>query len=262
MSRLFTPETRAVAIPTEHGGWSLTLEPAILGLIVAFSPAGLALAFAALIGFVARTPLKIVLIDRFRDRWLERSRLAARIFGAEVAVGVVLVVVAVATAEGPFWWPLVIAVPLIAIELWHDMRSRSRNLIPELAGSIGIASIAAIVALAGGESNEVGAGLWIVMAARVIGTVPFVRVLLLRFKDRPFAILPSDVAQVGAVAIVVAAWAVELVPLGAVGAITILALFELVAVRTAPVKAALVGAQQVVLGLTVVLIAGLAFVAP
>lgn len=27
---------RAVAIPTEHGGWSLTLEPVLLGLLVAW----------------------------------------------------------------------------------------------------------------------------------------------------------------------------------------------------------------------------------
>lgn len=262
MSRFLAPETRAVAVPTEHGGWSLTLEPAILGLIVVFSPAGLALASAALIGFVARTPLKVVLVDRFRDRWLERSRLAARIFVWEATIGLLLVVIAVVTARGSFWWPLVIAVPLIATELWHDMRSRSRHLIPELAGSIGIAAIAAIVALAGGESTKLAAGLWIVMAARVIATVPFVRVQLLRFKDRPSDVAPSDAAQVGAVAIVVAAWALDLVPLGAVGAVMILALFELVAVRTRPVKAALVGAQQVVLGLTVVLIAGLAFLAP
>ncbi|NND04465.1 MAG: hypothetical protein HKN91_16945, partial [Acidimicrobiia bacterium] len=34
---------RAVAVPTEHGGWSLTLEPVILGLIVAPTGSGVAL---------------------------------------------------------------------------------------------------------------------------------------------------------------------------------------------------------------------------
>jgi hypothetical protein len=253
---------RAVAIPTEHGGWSLTLEPALLGLIVAFSPAGLALAFAALLGFTARTPLKVVLVDRFRDRWLERSALAARVFAAEAALGSLLVIVALVAARGSFWWPVAIAIPLIGVELWHDMRSRSRHLIPELAGSIGIAAIAAIVALAGGETNQVAAGLWIVMGARAAAAVPFVRVQLLRFKDRPFTLTPSDAAQTAAVAVVAVAWIADLVPLGAVGAVGILAVFELVAVRRPPVRAAIVGAQQVVLGLTVVLITALAVVAP
>jgi hypothetical protein len=259
---MLKPEVRAVAVPTEHGGWSLTLEPAILGLIVAFSPAGLALAAAALIGFVARTPLKVILVDRFRNRWLERTTLAARILAVEAVVGSLLVVLAVVYARGSFWWPLLISLPLIAIELWHDMRSRSRHLIPELAGSIGIAGIAAIVALAGGESSRTASGLWIVMAARVIGAVPFVRVQLLRFKERAYSIRPSDTFQVGAVAVVLVAWGVDLVPLGAVIAIAILALFEVAAVRIQPVRAAMVGAQQVVLGLTVVVIAALAFVAP
>src|SRR5438067_8458307 len=38
---------RAVVIPSEHGGWGLTLEPALLGLLVAPSIAGGALAIAA-----------------------------------------------------------------------------------------------------------------------------------------------------------------------------------------------------------------------
>ena len=70
---------RSVAVPTEHGGWSLTAEPALLGLLVAWSMPGLALGVAAMVAFMARTPLKLVLIDRFRHRSLPRTRLAARI---------------------------------------------------------------------------------------------------------------------------------------------------------------------------------------
>jgi len=51
---------RSVVIPSEHGGWGLTLEPALLGLLVAPTLAGLASAGAALLAFVARTPIKIV----------------------------------------------------------------------------------------------------------------------------------------------------------------------------------------------------------
>ncbi|HDL49896.1 MAG TPA: prenyltransferase, partial [Actinobacteria bacterium] len=39
---------RSVAMPTEHGGWGFTLEPIILGLLVAPSPAGWEIAAAAL----------------------------------------------------------------------------------------------------------------------------------------------------------------------------------------------------------------------
>ena len=57
---------RAVGLADEHGGWSLTAEPALLGLLVAPLGAGVALAAAALIAFVAWTPLKLVFVDRRR----------------------------------------------------------------------------------------------------------------------------------------------------------------------------------------------------
>jgi YwiC-like protein len=58
---------RAMAIPDEHGGWGLTAEPVLLGLLVAPSWAGAALAVAAFVAFLVRTPLKVVLVDRWRD---------------------------------------------------------------------------------------------------------------------------------------------------------------------------------------------------
>jgi hypothetical protein len=48
---------RAVVIPSEHGGWGLTLEPVVLGLLVAPSIAGLAIGVAAFLAFLVRTPL-------------------------------------------------------------------------------------------------------------------------------------------------------------------------------------------------------------
>ena len=65
---------RTVAMPTEHGGWGLTLEPVLLGLIVAWSGAGAALGVAAFAAFLLRTPAKLVAVDIRRDRWLDRSR--------------------------------------------------------------------------------------------------------------------------------------------------------------------------------------------
>ena len=77
---------RAVSVPTEHGGWGLTVEPAVLGLLIAPSGAGIALAFAAIVAFLLRTPVKIVLVDQFRGRSLHRTRVATGIAAAELAV--------------------------------------------------------------------------------------------------------------------------------------------------------------------------------
>jgi hypothetical protein len=73
---------RAVALPTEHGGWGLTAEPALLGLLVSPSVAGVALGLGALVAFLARTPLRVVLVDRWRGRDLDRTRLARRVLAS------------------------------------------------------------------------------------------------------------------------------------------------------------------------------------
>lgn len=238
------------------------MEPAILGLIVAPSPAGFLLAAMALLSFVAHTPLKIALVDRLRSRRLERTRLAERVAAAELALVGILLLIALVVAGHSFWVPLVIAVPLIGLGLWYDARSRSRRLLPELAGTIGMGSIAAAVALAGGGDSRIAAGLWAIAAARAIAVVVFVRVQLRRAKDQPHRLSSSDTAQIVAVAVVAAGYALDAVSPGGVLAIAGLAIAHSWLVRRKPPAAPVLGAQQVVLGLSVVLIAGLGALAP
>ena len=110
-------EFRSVALPSEHGGWGLTAEPALVGLIVAPSAAGACLAGAALTAFLVRTPLKVAAVDRRRHRSLARTRIAQRVATVELVALAALVVTAVLAADAPFWQPLVVAAPLIAVEL-------------------------------------------------------------------------------------------------------------------------------------------------
>jgi len=243
---------KAVALPSEHGGWSLTVEPAVLGLVVAWSWPGLALGLAALVAFIARTPLKVVLVDRWRHRHLGRTRLASRIAAAELAVGAALVVAAFTTGASRFWVPLVVAAPLIGLELWYDMRSRSRRFVPELAGTIGIGSVAAAVALAGGSSVGLAWGLWAVIAARSVAAIPYVRTQILRTRAKPSPRWRSDIAQIMALLTVGIAWALGLIPLAPVASIAVLAAFNIWAVRAAPRPAVVIGIQQMIFGIAVV----------
>jgi hypothetical protein len=250
---------REVALPSEHGGWSLTAEPIVLGLLVAWSGAGLALGGAAMVAFVARTSIKVVLVDRWRDRRLERTALAARIALAEVAVIMALGIVAVVTA-GERWFlvPLAVAVPLVAVELWFDMRSRSRRLIPELAGTVGIGAVAAAIVLADGRPAATALGLWVVVAARAGSSIPLVRAQIDRLHDRPSPRWPRDLAQGLALGAVALAWAVGWLPVAPVLALVVVAVFSIVSLRIAVPPVAVLGIQQMAVGLVVVLVAGLA----
>lgn len=251
-----------MAIPSEHGGWSLTLEPAILGLIVAPSLAGVALAAAALLGFLLRTPLKLLFVDRRRGRTLRRTELASRAAAGYLVLLVAALAIAAAVGEPLLWQPLIIALPLFAVEFAYDIRSKSRRLIPELVGTIGIGAVVAAIVLADGGRPSLAYGLWFIVAARAVAAIPFVRLQLRRAKNQPASVPRSDAAQ--GLAVLVAAVGVTAAgaPSAAVFAVAGLAGFHVAASRLAVPKVAVIGAQQVVLGLTVVLITGLAAVAP
>jgi hypothetical protein len=252
----------AVAVPTEHGGWGLTLEPALLGLLVAPSWSGVALGAAALVAFVARTPVKCALVDRWRHRRLARTVLAEKVAALELSVLAGLVAAAAVTAHGAFWMPIVVALPLVAVELWFDVRSRSRRLLPELAGTIGIGGVAAAIVLAEGGEPALAAALWCIVAARAVASIPFVRLQLCRFKQQPHRRLTSDAAQGAAVVVAVGAVAIDAGTLAGLVAIVVLGLLQVWAARRPPPAAPVLGAQQVVAGLTVVLITALGVLAP
>lgn len=243
---------RAVAMPAEHGGWSLTLEPVLLGLLVAWSWPGLALGVAAMLAFLARTPLKLVLVDRWRGRWLTRTSIAARVATVELLALAALVVVATLGGDQRFWWPLLAAAPLVAIELWFDMRSRSRRLLPELAGTVGIGSVSAAIALADGAETAMAMGLWIIVAARAVTAIPYARTQVFRTRSRPHHLWHSDLAQVLAVVAVTVAWSADAVPVAAAAAIIAVAGFNVGAVRAAPRPAKIIGLQQMFFGIAVV----------
>lgn len=244
---------RRVAIPAEHGGWGLTLEPVLLGLLVGFSWAGVAIGGVALLAFLARTPLKLALLDRHRDRTLPRTRLAASIAACELAAMLCLVAVAVAAAGWPWLAPLLVAMPCFAVELWFDMRSRSRRLTPELCGAVGITAFAASIVLADGQPFRLAVALTLIAAARAIASVPFVRAQIARLHHRHASTFAIDVFQAcGVVTAVAAAGLEHRVAVGAV-AVAMVAAAQSVWVRCPAPPAKVLGVHQMILGLTLVI---------
>lgn len=248
---------RSVALPAEHGGWGLTVEPGILGLLVAPTAAGLCIAVGAVVAFLARTPVKIVLVDRRRGRSLERTRLAQKVAAIELAVLGALVGGAVALGDPWFWAPGAVALPLFAIEGWFEVRSRGRRLAPELAGAIGICSVAAMVVLADGQPGLLAVGLWMVLAARVATAIPHVRAQIAVLRHRPPPRRAASIGDLAAVVLAISAvgldrqlWA------GAVAIVSVVAIQRLLATQPVP-RPVILGVRQMALGFGVVIVTAL-----
>lgn len=243
---------KAVALPTEHGGWGLTLEPCLLGLLVAPSLAGAALAAATFLAFLVRTPLKLALVDRRRGRRLDRTRLATRIAVAEALGLIGLAAVATALAGPVIWLPVVAAAPLVAVEGWYEVRSRGRRLVPELAGAIGVSAAAASIALAGGASATLAVGLWLVLAGRCATSIPQVRAQVMTLHGRS---VPASSTVAGDLAALVLGLGAVLLDAalvaGAVALLLVVVVQRLLARRSTP-AAKVIGLRQLGLGLAVV----------
>lgn len=215
---------RTVALPVEHGGWSLTLEPVALGLLVAPSPAGFLLAAAAAGAFMARHPFKIVAADRRRGRRFPRTAVAERFLLLYGGVALASALAAAATADSYiFLLPLLAALPLASVQLAFDAAGRSRTLIPELLGSVGLAAVAAGIALAAGRPLAASLGLWAMLAARAAPSILYVRARLgLLHGQRPSP-LPTVVAHLAALALVaLLAWAGVTPPVAAAALLLLL----------------------------------------
>ena len=125
-------------------------------------------------------------------------------------------------------------------------------MVPELCGAIGVAAAASAVVLAGGGSARRAAAVWLVLAARSVGAIPFVRAQIFRARRGITAVLASDVAQ--SVSVVVAAVAVALdhrTLAGAVG-VAVLAVAQAAWSRRDPPPVKTLGIRQMLLGLALV----------
>jgi hypothetical protein len=162
----------------EHGGWGFLLEPVVLGLVLAPSAAGACLAIAALAGFLARHPFRLVLLDRRRRVRHPRTVVAERFLAGYAAAALLLLTAASALARAPFWLALAVGAPIGLVALLHDAVGRSREVLPEAAGAVALAASAAAIALAGGARAGPAWGAAALLALRAAPSILYVRARL------------------------------------------------------------------------------------
>ena len=102
--------------------------------------------------------------------------------------------------------------------------------------------------------------LWLVLAARAAGAIPFVRVQIVRLRRGSAPVRQSDVAQAAAVVLALAAAVVERDVLAGAAALLVLAVLQSAWVRRAPMPPKRLGMRQLALGIALVLVTGLGVV--
>jgi len=193
---------RPVALPVEHGGWGLLLEPIVLGLILSPSIGGAWLSVAAIAAFLTRHPLKVAIGDWRRDRRSYRTALAERFAIVYFIVAILSFLTAIRTAGVNCLFPILLAAPFMLIQLFYDTSGRSRAPVAELAGSVSVGVVAAAIAIAGGWSSGPAFGLWIVITARNVPTILYVRAKLRLLHHRSASPGIAVIAHLFAAAIV------------------------------------------------------------
>lgn len=199
---------RTLLLPNEHGSWSLAFEPVTLGLLLAPSPAGLALTVAVAAGFFTRRPFKLAL-DAARDARASAARPWALAGGGLALAGLAL---AASLGAWTALWPLLIAAPCAGLFLWFDLRHAAREAEAELAGSAAFAVTPAAFAALAGWTPSHALALAALALVRNVSAVVTVRGYLRQRKNASTATWPALVVALAGFAGVLALSKAHLVP--------------------------------------------------
>lgn len=183
-------EAAKLVLPKEHGSWSLALEPLALGMLVAPSAAGGALAFAAVAVFFLRRPLKLLSSGKPDPR----IPLASGVVIALSTLAAASLFLAVVFGGTKNLWPLIPAAMAGIGFAWFDSRNEGREGAAEMCGAMAFAVLPATFAKLAGWSVTESAAIAIVMLVRSVPTVSFVRTYLRRNKGHAISPAPAFVA--------------------------------------------------------------------
>ncbi|MBE2193708.1 MAG: YwiC-like family protein [Anaerolinea sp.] len=250
---------RSVALPAEHGGWGFLLEPILLGLIAFPSWAGLALGVAASGVFLLDQPLKIAVKDSLRGKRYPRTALAERmtmVYGGLAVGGLILALMG--TAQ-PFWGVIFGALPLALLKVIAGTQNQGRALSAEIGGALALAGAAAAITLAGGASLTTALAAWLALGLRDISSILYVRARLRLLRGEPTSVRAALIAHLIGLVILLGItiggvwnW---LAPLA--GLILLIRAGWWLRADQPPVRAPVVGFQEMTMGITFALLVGI-----
>jgi hypothetical protein len=251
---------KAIALPTEHGGWGFLLEPMLLGLLLAPSWAGFIFAMGIFFLFLVHQPLKIAVKDRLKGIHTNRSLWAEgfALLYASLALSCFM----------PLFWGisanvlliLGLMLPLMLVQAFYDFRNQSRELIPELAGAMALAFVASGIVLLAGWDFVPALMLWLLINARSIPAIIYVRELLRKQKGKASNPLLAYLAHGIALLLILGLALWDYLPYLSVLAMLILGLRVYLSMNSdKPIAAKIIGMREIGFGLMTVGLTALGF---
>jgi hypothetical protein len=239
-----------LALPVEHGGWSMLLEPIVLALLVAPSVAGSLIAAAALLAFLARHPLKLFVQDVRRRKQFARTRICAWLALAYAGASAMALFPAVTMSGSRVLLPLAAGALLALIQFALDLRQRGRSFVAEICGACATATTAAAIAVASHRSWEVALTLALLAASLTLPAILFVRAIL-RHERRTTTMVLHGAAVIGAAIL----WQRGLTPAVAIAVMAMLLLRAAIGLQAKAIPAAkTIGIREAIAGAAAVLI--------
>jgi len=247
---------RAIALPREHGAWGFLFEPLVAAVAVAPSVGAVAICLVYIGAFLVRQPLRIFISDLKGQRKLPQTAHAFRFicfYGSFITFGLLG---SMATGSIRHFSPMLLVLPLVVYQVYCDISHKSRELIPELTGSVAITSSAAVIALTAGWEASSAAALWGVLICRLIPSILYVRNRLRLEKGKHYSRSWVGISNLAAIVVVGG-----LAQYGLASGITVVvfvilltrAMFGLSSYRQKRVKAMVIGLWEVFYGLLTVL---------
>ena len=213
---------KSIAFPVEHGGWGFLSEPVLLALLVAPSFAGFAIGISTAAAFLIRHPSKMYWRNQHRLDVSPRYRIArtfALLYGAIAVAGLAIA----AWLAGPVTLlPFILLSPFLVVFAFYDASNKARHLFPELVAPMGLAASAPAIALAGGLGWPEAWAMWLLLEARAVPAILYVRARLRLERGTEIDPTASTLSHLGAIAVGAGLWWIDLAPLLAVAALSIL----------------------------------------
>jgi hypothetical protein len=153
----------------------LVSAPILLGLITAFSTAGLWLAMAGFCAFLAHQPARLALGDLKRGKRYPRTDWAfgfALIYLLAAATGLAG---AYLTAGPVFLLPLALSAVLGAVQFTYDLNGKSKGLVPEVCGAVALSLLAPTIVVTGGMDWLSAGKLSVILALHALTSISYVQ---------------------------------------------------------------------------------------